>query len=147
VSSPSIEATSIPLSSNSVFLLDFDGHKVVALKLSSKVANEISGQKRQSGLVARLKEKLGLVAETERWLTVTNVDNPLLEQYEKFGALVSQQLAAVTGTAVSSTDLAISASVPVDGVESPDSSEVGASGSSFSGNGGKSDISGHPDLS
>ncbi len=120
-----MEATFKPLGSNSVFLLDLDGHKVIALKLPSKVANEVSGQKRHtSGILGRLKAKLGLTPESEQWLTVTSVDNPLLQEYDKFGALVAQELTTATGTTITETDLAISASIPIEDLESDENAEI-----------------------
>jgi len=46
-------------------------------------------------------------------LTVTSVDNLLPVESDKFGALVAQELTIATGTRITKTDLAISASVPI----------------------------------
>jgi hypothetical protein len=103
-----------PIESNAGFLLDLEGRKVITLRVPSKVAEEFSGQKRQkSGILARLKAKLGFGRETEHWLTITSVDNPLLEEYDKFGAMVAQELTTATGTTITKSNLAISASVPI----------------------------------
>jgi hypothetical protein len=111
------------LDSNAGFLLNLDGHKVIALRLPSEVAMELSGQEllESVGFLSKLKAKLGLgsVAETEHWLMVTNVDNPLLDEHDKLEALVAQELTNATGTAVNKSDLAISASVPINGDETP----------------------------
>ncbi len=118
------EASFKPLESNASFLLNLEGHKVVALRLPSKVAMELSGQEllEPASMLSKLKARLGLgsVAETEHWLTVTNVDNPLLDEHTKFEALVAQELTTASGTAVNKSDLVISASVPIDGDEPPD---------------------------
>ncbi len=123
-SSKAEETSFKPLESNASFMLNLDGHKVVALRLPSKVAMELSGQEllEPAGMLSKLKAKLGLrtAAETEHWLTVTNVDNPLLDEHHKFEALVAQQLTTATGTPVNKSDLVISASVPIDGDEPPD---------------------------
>jgi hypothetical protein len=120
LSSKSIAPTFKAIQSNAGFLLDLEGHKIIALKLPSKIAKEISGQGRSIGsILERVKSKLGLTSETERWLTVTSVNNPLLEQYEKFGTLVAQELSTATGTKIATTDLAISAGMPILGTESP----------------------------
>jgi len=99
------------------FLFDLEGHFVVALKLASKIAKQISGEdmKTSGGIVSSLKAKLGLTPRTERWFVVTSVDNPLLEEV-RFGALVADRLTKATGNTVAESDLAISASVPVTGV-------------------------------
>jgi hypothetical protein len=121
LSAKGMEAKFKPLQSNAGFLLDLEGHKIIALKLPSKVAKEISGQERQTsgGVLARLRAKLGFEPETEPWLTVTSVDNPLLEDCEKFGALVAPELTTATGTSIAMTDLAISASMPITEMEQP----------------------------
>jgi len=117
-SSKAEEATFKPLNDNASFLLNLEGHRVVALRLPTKVAMELSGQEllESVGILSKLKAKLGLgsVAETVHWWTVTNVDNPLLDEHDKFEALVAQELTNATGTAVNKSDLAISASVPTD---------------------------------
>lgn len=119
LSSKGKEATFTPLESNTGFLLNLEGRKVITLKVPSKVAKEISGQEPQTsgGVLSRLKTKLGFTPDTEQWLTVTSVDNPLLAEYDKFGALVAQQLTTATGTEITKANLAISASVPITGPE------------------------------
>lgn len=105
------------------FLFNLEGHSVVAVKVASKVAKQISGQdmKSSGGIIAKLKVKLGLAQETERWFVVSSVDNPLLEEIW-FGALIADRLSKATGTTVSESDLAISASVPVSGIGEKDES-------------------------
>jgi len=97
------------------FLLDFEGRKTVAVKLPANVTSEISGQALliSEGLFAKLKSKLGLTSEAESWLAVTSVDNPLLEQLDRFKSLLVEQLADATGKPVTKTDVAVSAGVPV----------------------------------
>lgn len=123
-SSKAEETSFKPLDSNASFLLNLEGHKVVALRLPSKVGMELSGQEllERVGMLSKLKAKLGFgsAIETERWLTITNVDNPLLDEHDKFEALVAQELTTATGTPVNKTDLLISASVPIDEDEPPD---------------------------
>lgn len=99
------------------FLFDLEGHSVVAAKVASKVAKQISGQDMTSsrGIISKLKAKLGLTKETERWFVVTSVDNPLLEETDKFGLLVAERLTKATGATVSESDLTMSASVRVSG--------------------------------
>lgn len=120
-SSKAEEPSFRPLDGNTSFLLNLDGHRVVALRLPTKVAMELSGQELLAsvGFLSKLKAKLGLgsVAETEHWWTVTNVNNPLLDEHDKLKALVAQELANATGTAINKSDLAISASIPIDGDE------------------------------
>lgn len=104
------------------FLFDLEGHPVVTLKLASKIAKQISGQdlKTSGSIISKLKVKLGLTSETERWFVVTSVDNPLLEEVGKFGPKVAERLTKATGTAITESELAISASVPVTGVREKD---------------------------
>ncbi len=104
------------------FLFDLEGHSILAAKVASKVAKEISGQdmKSSGGIISKLKAKLGLTKETERWFVVTSVDNPLLAEPDKFGLQVAERLTKATGTAVSKTDLSISASAPVAGIKEKD---------------------------
>jgi len=103
------------------FLFDLDGHSVVAAKVAGKVAKQISGQdmKSSGGMIAKLKAKLGLTKEPERWFVVSSVDNPLLEEIW-FGAVMAERLSKATGTTVSESDLAISASVPVSEIREKD---------------------------
>jgi len=92
----------------STFLIDLEGHSVIALKLASKVAKQISGQENSSGgIISKLKTKLGLTSETERWFVVTSLNNPLLEEIW-FGALVADRLTKATGTSITESELTIS---------------------------------------
>lgn len=122
-SSKAEEASFKPLDGNASFLLNLEGHKVVALRLPTKVAMELSGQELLGsvGILSKLKAKLGLgsAAVTEHWWTVTNVDNPMLDEHDKFEALVAQELTSATGTTINKSDLAISASVPINEDEQP----------------------------
>lgn len=112
-----MDASLKPLETNPGFLLDLEGHKVVALRLPSRVVKKISGQEMETsgGILSKLKAKLRHAPETELWWTVTNVDNPLLEKSDRFKALVAHWLTTATGSTVNKADLAISASVPING--------------------------------
>jgi hypothetical protein len=120
LSSKSEERSFKPIESNAGFLLDLEGRKVITLRVPSKVAEEISGEEPQTsgGILSRLKAKLGFGRETEHWLTITSVDNPLLEDNDKFGAVVAQELTTATGTTITKSNLAISVSVPITRTES-----------------------------
>lgn len=114
---PDPTATSVkPL--RNTFLFDLEGNFVVAIKLSSKIAKQISGQDMESSgdIISKLKVKLGFAAGVERWFIVTSVDNPLLEEIAKFRSLVADELAKATGTAITESELAISASIPITGL-------------------------------
>ena len=108
-----------PLEEGSCFLLDLEGHKVVTLRLQSKVAKEISGQDLAgpSGFFAKLKAKLKPNPESDRWLVVTNVDKPLLDRTGDLKTLIAGKLTDATGAAVTDSGLALCASVPVNGKE------------------------------
>jgi hypothetical protein len=107
------------LGNNNAFLLDLDGHKVLAVRLPRKVEKEISGQESEAsgGILSKLKAKLGFETETDRWLTVANIDNPLLDQLDTFGELVVQGLTNAIGAPVARSGVTVSASVPVNAKE------------------------------
>jgi len=108
----SASEVSIKLLQNT-FLIDLEGHFVIALKLANKVAKQISGQENGSGgIISKLKTKLGLTSETERWFVVTSLNNPLLEEIW-FGALVADRLTKATGTSITESELTISAAAGV----------------------------------
>ena len=114
------EASVKSLEGTSTYLLELEGHNILALRLPGKVAKEISGQDlaASGGILSRVKAKLGLSGETDRWrwFTVASADNPLLEQTDKFVALVTEELTKATGITITKSDLAISASVPISAV-------------------------------
>ena len=106
------------LEGNSTYLLAMSGHSVLALRLPGKTTREISGQELAAqGFVSRLKAKLGLINDEWRWLTVTSVDNPLLEDTNRFAELIADELTKATGITITKSDLALSASVPINGAE------------------------------
>ena len=111
---PASEVSIKPL--QNTFLIDLEGHSVIALKLASKVAKQISGQENSGGIISKLKTKLGLTSETERWFVVTSLNNPLLEEIW-FGALVADRLTKATGTSITESELTIS---PAAGVREKD---------------------------
>jgi len=108
-----------PIESSGCFLLDLEGHKTVAVRLPANVTSEISGQDLLTslGFFAKVKVKLRFTPEPESWLAVTSVDNPLLEQLDRFKALLVQHIAEATGKPVTKSNLAVSASIPVNGSE------------------------------
>jgi hypothetical protein len=110
------------LEGTSTFLLKLQGHNILALRLPGEVAKEISSQDLPtSGILSRFKAKLGLGGVDQwRWFTVTSVDNPLLEQTDKFAALVTNELTKATGITITKSDLAISATVPISAVNAKD---------------------------
>jgi hypothetical protein len=95
------------------FVLDLKGHKVVALKLPSRVAAGIAGGEfTPEGLLSRLKGKIH-ASENEQWLALTSIENPLLEDYESFGMLIAQSLTEASGLRVGKSDLTIAASIRI----------------------------------
>lgn len=103
------------LDNGASFVLDVNGHKVVALKLSSKVVAEIAGSASalSSSTLSKLKSKMTHVSETDQWLTVTSIENPLLEDYDHFGALIALQLTAASGTPVVKSNVTIAGSIRI----------------------------------
>ena len=88
------------------------------MRLPANVTSEISGETLVSGgFFTKLKSRLGFTPTEESWLAVTSVDNPMLEQLDRFKALLVENLTNATGRAVTKSNLAVSASVPVDGKE------------------------------
>ena len=112
---PSLKAAKVQTLDNTGFVLDVKGHKVVALRVSSKVATEIAGDGSlmSEGLLSRLKAKISHASETEQWLAVTSIENPLLEDHDNFGVLIARGLTEASGIAVEKSDLAIAASIRI----------------------------------
>ena len=108
-----------PLGNGECFLVDLDGHRTIAVRLPTDVASEISGESLliSQGFFTKVKVRLGLASEPESWLAVTSVDNPLLEELDRFKALLVARLTDATGVAVTKSSLSISASVLVNGKE------------------------------
>jgi hypothetical protein len=107
-----------PLRVDGGFLFKFDGHSVVALRLSSNVSSQLSGQgMKTEGIKSHLRAKLRRSSEADRWLTLTIVDNPLLEQLGRFRGLVAEGLSNAVGMTIDKRDLVIAATVPVNGVD------------------------------
>ena len=110
-----------PLGSGECFLLDVEGYSTVAVRLPAEIASEISGETFliSRGFLAKVKSKLGLMPQVESWLAVTSVDNPSLEQLDRFKGLLVECLAGATGRPITRSSLAVSASVPVNGSGQP----------------------------
>jgi len=110
-----------PLQTNTAYLLEFEDQEVLALRLPAKIAKQLSGQRLSvRNTVSRLKAKLRISSETEQWFTITNVDNPLLEQADSFETLMTKELTRVTGNKISKSDLAISVALPIAEVNEED---------------------------
>jgi len=107
--------TSFQPLANSSFVLDVKGHKVLALRLSSKVATEISGNQpiRSEGFVSKIRAKVKRAPEAEQWLAVTSIENPLLEDHDNLGALIAQELTQASGVPVGKSDLMIAGSIRI----------------------------------
>ena len=108
-----------PLESGSCFISDTKGHRVVALRLAGKVAREISGQEMilAEGILTRLRSAFRHEEAAGRWLIVTSVENPLLEQLDNYMESVAHELAQATRTQITNSDLAVCATVPINGRE------------------------------
>ena len=116
------EASVKSLEGASTYLMELEGHNILALRLPGKVAKEISSQDlATSGILSKFKARLGLGAVDQwRWFTVTSVDNPLLERTDRFAALVTGELTKATGITITKSDLAIAATVPINGINGKD---------------------------
>jgi len=107
---------SVHMLDNAGFVLDVKGHKVVALRVSSKIAAEVAGDgslTSEGGLLAKLKTKMSHASETEQWLAVTSIENPLLEDHDNLEVLIAQGLTEASGITVLKSDLAIAASIRI----------------------------------
>jgi hypothetical protein len=103
------------LGNDSSFLFKLHGYNVLALKLSADVVKEISGQDLVSvgSVFSRLKAKLRSTPEAQRWLAITSVDNPMLEQLDAFQAYVAEELGYATGELVIDSSVDVCATVPL----------------------------------
>jgi hypothetical protein len=107
-----------PLEINAGYVLEVEGYNAVALKLSGKVVNDIAQQEPQpgaKGMLAKLKAKFVTSEADQEWLIVTNVRNTMLEDYDRFAGLIAQALTSASGEPVSTSNLAISASIRITG--------------------------------
>ena len=79
------------------------------------MVREISGQDLLAvgGVLSRLRAKLKFTPEAERWLAVTSVDNPMLEQLDDFQASVARELGSATGGVVIGSSVEVCATVPL----------------------------------
>jgi hypothetical protein len=86
------------------FVLDIQGQKVVAMKLPATVAKEVAGQ----GAITPVGPAAGVRYESQtdqKWLIVTNMQNPLLQDYDSFVLLTAKGLANASGSSVEATSL------------------------------------------
>jgi len=95
--------------------LKLHGYNVLVLKLPAQAVREISGQDLVAvgGTLASFKAKLKFTPQAERWLAVTSVDNPMLEQLDDFQASVAQELGHVTGEIIVNSSVEVCATVPL----------------------------------
>jgi hypothetical protein len=96
-----------PLDNDAGFLLDIEGRKVVALKLSGRIAKEVVGQASLTGGMLAKLAKLWRSVEPEHWLIVASMQNGLLNDPETFAALVAEGLSKASGVTVPASDLVI----------------------------------------
>ena len=104
-----------PLDNDAGFILNVEGHMVVALKLPGSVAKEIAGQVSvKSGILSRLKSKIDHDSDGQRdWLIVTNPQNALLKDRDRSGILVAEGLTNASGASVTPSNVVISPSAIV----------------------------------
>lgn len=109
-----------PLDNDAGYVLEVEGYNAVALKLPGKIAKDIAGQDSspgEDGMLGKLKTKIGRTSEADQeWLVVTNVGNTLLEDYDRFAALVAEGLTNASGGSVPISNLVISASIRITGM-------------------------------
>ena len=114
-SSKIAQASLKPLKNPVSFILKLQGYPVLVLRLPMEVVREISGHDLVAvgGVLSRLKGKLKFTPGAERWLAVTSVDNPMLEQLDDFQASVARELGFATGDAVIGSSVEVCATVPL----------------------------------
>jgi len=100
---------------NSGFVLDVNGHKVLALKLPSKIVMEISGNQLDvpESFLTKIKAKINHAPDTEQWFAVTSIENPLLEDHDNLGVLIAHGLTEASGVTVGKSDLMIVGSIRI----------------------------------
>jgi hypothetical protein len=117
--SKSIRASLKDLGNESSFVFRLHGYNVIALRLPTDVVREISGQDlvAAGSVLSRLKTKLKIAPQAERWLAITSVDNPMLEQLDAFQALLAEELGYATGEMVIDSSVEVCATVPLNARE------------------------------
>lgn len=97
-----------PIAGKSGYIMDIEGQKVVAVKLPSTVVKEVAGQAGVD-LPKSLEGSAKFATETEqKWLLVTNMQNPLLREYDRLTLLASQGLTTASGAAVPRSNIVLS---------------------------------------
>ena len=118
-SSKTLYASAKQLGSDSSFLLKLRGYNVLVLRLPAEVVREISGQDlvAMGSVLSRLKARLKFSAEADRWLAITSVDNPLLQELDTLQASVAQELSYTIGTSILESNVEVCATVPLNETE------------------------------
>jgi hypothetical protein len=86
--------------------LDIQGQKVVAIRLPATIAREVAGQ----GAITPIGPAVGGRYESQtdqKWLIVTNIQNPLLQDYDNFVLLAARGLTSASGSRVGLDDLIV----------------------------------------
>jgi len=96
-----------PLEGKAGFVLDIQGQKIAAMKLPGTVAREIAGEATAGATSADVKAKYGSEVD-QKWLIVTNMQNPLLQDYDRFALLTAQGLTNASGAQVPVNNLVVS---------------------------------------
>jgi hypothetical protein len=96
-----------PLEDKAGFVLDIEGQKIAAMRLPGMVAREIAGEVGAGATSADVKAKYGSEID-QKWLIVTNMQNPLLQDYDRFALLTSQGLTTASGAQVPRSNLVVS---------------------------------------
>ena len=107
-----------PLRGHEGFILDMEGQKIVGIALEGGAAKEIAGGLTvgkvggigQAGGVGQLGgEVSGKQSKTDqKWLIVTNMQNPLLRDYDRFVVVTAKELSKATGSTIRRDDLVVS---------------------------------------
>lgn len=98
-----------PLRGRDGFVLDMEGQKIVGIALEGGAAREIAGGVTISQVSGEISSKQSKT--DQKWLIVTNMQNPLLRDYNRFVLLTAKELSKATGSIVRDDDLVVSISL------------------------------------
>jgi hypothetical protein len=90
--------------------MDIEGQKAVAVKLPGTTVRQITGQA-GAGPATGVEASASYGAGTDnKWLVLTNMQNPRIEEYNNFILLASQGLLNLSGSPVSQSNIVVTAS-------------------------------------
>lgn len=86
------------------FILDIEGTKAVGIRLPVTTAKEIAGEASLAPEGAKAGGKYASGTD-QRWLVITDKENPLLRNYDHFTLMAAKGLTHASGSAVLTSDV------------------------------------------